>query len=198
MWFTVRPRFPSSHITEIYTWAGKTRNITCHILAEPLPVIEWLHHGQALVNNETYRIYIMSKDTNLQVNIAVIAHLLVVVWNWCVAVETLLVKYGYKKSVQLMLSEKVTLCMSMINRQNQSLKCTLDCRATDYYTAIWWLVHWPLMGWLWYLVQQGGAYSGCGLAHLPPRCTKCKSPPINDQCTNFILFNCGTTITSAL
>jgi len=23
----------------------------------------------------------------------------------------------------------------------------------------------------------------------PPRCTKCNSPPINGQCTNFILFD---------
>jgi neurocan core protein len=63
------PRFPPDHITEVFTWAGKTRNITCHILAEPLPVIEWLHNGFSLVNNETYRIYIMSKDTNLQVTV---------------------------------------------------------------------------------------------------------------------------------
>ena len=26
-------------------------------------------------------------------------------------------------------------------------------------------------------------------AQSPPRCTKCNSPPINDQCTNFILFD---------
>jgi len=33
----------------------------------------------------------------------------------------------------------------------------------------------------------------------PPRCTKCNSPPINGQCTNFILFDvAGTIITSAL
>ena len=68
--FVVKPRFPRDHITEIYTWAGKTRNITCHIFAQPLPAIEWLHLGQALVNNETYRIYVMSADTNLQVNYA--------------------------------------------------------------------------------------------------------------------------------
>jgi len=37
-----------------------------------------------------------------------------------------------------------------------------------------WLVHWPLRG---------------GPAQSPPRCTKCNSPPINDQCTNFILFD---------
>jgi len=37
------------------------------MLAEPLPVIEWVHNGRALANNETYRIYVMSKDTNLQV-----------------------------------------------------------------------------------------------------------------------------------
>jgi len=69
----VGPRFPTNHINETYIWAGKTRNITCHILAEPLPVIEWLHNGQQLVDNQTYRIYIMSKDTNLQVSIHIVA-----------------------------------------------------------------------------------------------------------------------------
>jgi len=58
-----------------------------------------------------------------------------------------------------------------------------------YYTAIRWLVHWPLMGGLLHLVQRGGAWVGWGSAQAPPRCTKCNSPSINDQCTNFILFD---------
>jgi len=33
------------------------------------------------------------------------------------------------------------------------------------------------------------ASAGCGLAESPPRCTKCNSPFINGQCTNFILFD---------
>jgi len=28
-----------------------------------------------------------------------------------------------------------------------------------------------------------------GPAQSPPRCTKCNSPPINGQCTNFIMFD---------
>jgi len=40
-----------------------------------------------------------------------------------------------------------------------------------------------------YLVQQGGAWAGCGPIQSPPRCTKCNSPPINGQWTNFILFD---------
>jgi len=31
----------------------------------------------------------------------------------------------------------------------------------------------------------GGAAARPG----PPRCTKCNSPPVNGQCTNFILFD---------
>ena len=31
--------------------------------------------------------------------------------------------------------------------------------------------------------------AGCGPAQAPHRCTKCNSPPINGQCTNFVLFN---------
>ena len=51
------------------------------------------------------------------------------------------------------------------------------------------MVHWPLTGGLLHLVQRGGAWAGCGLTQFPPRCTKCNSPPINGQCTNFILFD---------
>ena len=46
------------------------------------------------------------------------------------------------------------------------------------------MVHWPLMGGLLSLVQRGGAWAGCGPAQSPPRCTKCNSPPVNDQCAN--------------
>jgi len=37
----------------------------------------------------------------------------------------------------------------------------------------------------------GGAatWAGCGPAQTPPCCTKCNSPPINGQCTNFVLFD---------
>ena len=50
-------------------------------------------------------------------------------------------------------------------------------------------IHWPLMSGLLHLVQRGGAWAGCGPAQSPPRCTKCSSPLINGQCTNFILFD---------
>jgi len=43
------------------------------------------------------------------------------------------------------------------------------------------LVHWPLMGGLLHLVQRGGALAA---SQSPPQCTKCNSPPMNDQCTN--------------
>jgi len=52
-----------------------------------------------------------------------------------------------------------------------------------------WLVHWPLMDGLIHLVQRGGAWTCCGPVQSLPRCTKCNSPPINGQCTNFILFD---------
>ena len=51
------------------------------------------------------------------------------------------------------------------------------------------LVYWPLMGGLLHLVQRGGAWAGWGPAQSPPRCTKCNSPPINGQCTNFVLVD---------
>ena len=40
------------------------------------------------------------------------------------------------------------------------------------------------MGGLLHLVQRWGTWAGCGPAQSPPRCIKCNSPPINDQCTN--------------
>ena len=44
-------------------------------------------------------------------------------------------------------------------------------------------------GWAVYLVQRRGAWAGCGPAPSPHRCTKCNSPPINGQCTNFVLLD---------
>ena len=39
-------------------------------------------------------------------------------------------------------------------------------------------------------------WAGCGPAQSPHRCTKCNSPPINGQCTNFILLDVALIITS--
>jgi len=41
------------------------------------------------------------------------------------------------------------------------------------------LVHWPLLGGLLHLVQQGGDWAGPQPTQAPLRCTKCNSPPIN-------------------
>jgi len=46
------------------------------------------------------------------------------------------------------------------------------------------LVQLPLMGGLLLLVQRGGHWARPQPAHVPPRCTKCNSPPIKGQCTN--------------
>jgi len=45
------------------------------------------------------------------------------------------------------------------------------------------------MGGLLHLVQRGGDWVGPQPAQAPPRYTKCNSPPINGQCTNFVLFD---------
>jgi len=67
--------------------------------------------------------------------------------------------------------------------------CGKSHSAKDNYTAIGWLVHWALMGGLVHLVQQGWAWAGPQPTQSPPRCTKCNNPPINNQCTNFTLFD---------
>ena len=64
----VKPRFASDQISYIYLWPGKTRNITCRILAVPLPDMEWYRFKYPLQNNETFRIYRMGTNTNLQVS----------------------------------------------------------------------------------------------------------------------------------
>ena len=50
------------------------------------------------------------------------------------------------------------------------------------------LVHWPLMGGLLHLVQQGGGLGGATAHQAPPRCTECNSPPISSQCTSHHIF----------
>jgi len=61
------------------------------------------------------------------------------------------------------------------------LIATLNRRLTDHNIALQWLVHWPLMGGLLHLVQEG---TGRAAARPVP-----SSPPINGQCTNFVLFD---------
>jgi len=40
-----------------------------------------------------------------------------------------------------------------------------------------------------HLVQRGKDWAWPQPAKAPPCCTKCNSPPINGQCTNFVLFD---------
>jgi len=44
---------------------------------------------------------------------------------------------------------------------------------------------WAVSCYMWYS-EEGTARAG---AQSPPRCTERNSPPINGQCTNFILFD---------
>jgi len=46
------------------------------------------------------------------------------------------------------------------------------------------LVHWSSMAGLLHLVQQGWNWVGSQPAQAPLHCTKCNSPPIDDQCNN--------------
>ena len=52
------------------------------------------------------------------------------------------------------------------------------------------------MGGLLHLVQREGGWAGPQPAQSPSRCTKCNSPPINGQCTNFILYLISTVLPS--
>jgi len=44
-------------------------------------------------------------------------------------------------------------------------------------------------GGLLHLVQRRADWVGLQPAQAPPHCTKCNSPPINGQCTHFVLFD---------
>ena len=46
----------------------------------------------------------------------------------------------------------------------------------SWYTSRWWVGCY-----IWYSEE--------GTGRAPPRCTKCNSPPINGQCTNFVLID---------
>jgi len=61
-------------------------------------------------------------------------------------------------------------------------------------------MHWPVIGGLLHLVQQGGSWAGQQVTQAPPRCTKCYSPPINGQCTYhciavYIMVRCSAVLT---
>ena len=61
------------------------------------------------------------------------------------------------------------------------LECKGNCSAISNNMK---LVHWPLIGGLLHLVQQGGIWVGQQPAKTPPRSINCNSPSINGQCTN--------------
>ena len=71
-----------------------------------------------------------------------------------------------------------------------------------YCTAIWWLVHWPLMSRLLHLVQRGGAWVGCGPDQSPHRCTKWntqKQPTVHQRSVYQLhIIRCGTLPVHAL
>jgi len=54
MCVSVGPRFAPNHQTTAYAWAGRRRNITCRVLAEPDVVIEWLRGDRVIEPNETF------------------------------------------------------------------------------------------------------------------------------------------------
>ena len=49
-----------------YSWMGQTRNISCHVLAEPSPDFEWRHNKEVLSNNEVYEIFNTTTSSSLQ------------------------------------------------------------------------------------------------------------------------------------
>ena len=67
--------------------------------------------------------------------------------------------------------------LDFVTRPSQLKQSHWNRTAIDHYTAVRWLVHWPLMGGLLRLVRQRGAWAGCGPAQAPPRCTRIAARP---------------------
>src|SRR6218665_870253 len=62
------PRFHDVNETGVeHIWAGKTRNLTCKVSSEPAATIEWFHHGNGIIDNETFRVYRFEGISYLQV-----------------------------------------------------------------------------------------------------------------------------------
>ena len=77
-------------------------------------------------------------------------------------------------------------CHSLTSPQltlNGHIKTTQQRTIIQQYCD-WYTVRWRVGCYIWYS-EKGG----CGPAQSPHRCTKCNSPPINGQCTNFMLFD---------
>ena len=96
-------------------------------------------------------------------------------WIWCLVVSTMRLKSMKMTSWlrRLLTPSNATFINLLVSRDNYS--------ATSNNTK---LVHWPLMGGLFRLIQRRGDWAGPEPAHAPPRLTKCNSPPINGQCIN--------------
>jgi len=60
------------------------------------------------------------------------------------------------------------------------------------------IIHWPLMGGLLHLVQQGGDWARLQPAKAPPVCTKCNSHPMASVPITVLLYNgpllCGSNV----
>ena len=54
------------------------RNMTCHSMGEPEPLIKWYRFGELLENNQTNKIYEMGRNSALQVGIGLnfLSHIL--------------------------------------------------------------------------------------------------------------------------
>ena len=77
--FLDTPRIHAAdNINQVYTWAGMVRNMTCHSMGEPEPLVKWYRFGELLENNQTNKIYEMGRNSALQVGISLnfLSHIL--------------------------------------------------------------------------------------------------------------------------
>ena len=72
--FPVSPRFDADHPTVVYSWAGKTKNISCVALGEPEPYIRWYRKNEWIdQKNETFRDFSKGRHGILQVGDDILA-----------------------------------------------------------------------------------------------------------------------------
>ena len=145
---------PSRSISEWYRWYSKAK----------LQQVRYSHLPSRSIS-EWYRWYSKAKLQQVRYS-----HLSQQVYQWMVQVFR---RHWLRNKLILCTPDTTNSCQHI---SVNPIMGTLNRRKTNHYTAIQWLVHWPLMGGLLHLEQQGETWAGCGPAQSPACCTKCNRP----------------------
>ncbi len=100
MFISDSPRFDEDHEREVYTWAGKRKNVTCISMGEPEPLLHWYRKDEVIDrDNETYKIYNLGNIKVLQVSYKLNSNILQV----CYKLNSNILQVSYKLNSQVLL-----------------------------------------------------------------------------------------------